>query len=717
MKNKFLASFCYIGMLMWNASGVSAEVRSIVGMESYQSHDQSMTPENIVAKDMPDPNNEQEVRSYFKKRFETAAVSETSAEIDLHRATSINVIHTPEYYEAMEEKKKPLFQKMYEEALASIHREENLKSGISDGGNEASEEERRMSKTATRFFTLAKEEKNHLIQEEPQIPTVGFTLPSGRRVLAPALEHIPYFLSYIDIQANGYLKVEDTIIVVANGNKFAQAMRRVFPKYSYDQKNHASRLDFILQDVKINGTPIDYVAEEIGDDIVLRPKYKQKLEPGIYTYTFSYMVNHQLQRLKNSVYMDWNLTGRPLNAFITSANAIITLPMGHGFKEAGTVIGSRGHYSDRRSNRYQLAKNVVAFSNWTPLLNGESMNLVTVMDKNAFLRDFDKGMNNFLSNWGSALYAALGLLAVLLAYLFSLIALKYDRKKNQYNPTYNGSLMRHILVGKYDRIAFVAQLLDLYRKQAIDISQENNRVFLVKKNVFSSRLNKVERKALKKMFTRKNTRLEVNNLNNAVLKKVCKIFEKSNKKLIKKHRLMHNISYIIFSCAMLVTTEIFIALNSINWAQSLVILLAVSLLYAFYVWILRHRFKLWIVNVPIKILALLAIFVIWLFSSVYIGSVVNALILSTIVIIFAFTGIFSQQDSFINKAKNSIVQYKEYLQTNANAINLSRDFLNQQSNIYALSITDYFPQNVANKGYYKLSEADYLKQMLVGIVG
>ena len=179
---------------------------------------------------------------------------------------------------------------------------------------------------------------------------------------------------------------------------------------------------------------------------------------------------------------------------------------------------------------------------------------------------------------------------------------------------------------------------------------------------------------------------------------------------------MHNISYVVFSCAMLLLTEIFVALNSINWAQSLTIMLAVSLLYAFYIWILRHRFKFWLVNVPIKIFALAAIFAIWVFSSVYIGGIVNAVILAIVAVIFAFTHIFSQQDSFVNRAKNSILQYKEYLQTNANAINLSRDFLNQQSNIYALSIADYFPQNVANKGYYKLPEADLIRQLLIGIV-
>ena len=85
-------------------------------------------------------------------------------------------------------------------------------------------------------------------------------------------------------------------------------------------------------------------------------------------------------------------------------------------------------------------------------------------------------------------------------------------------------------------------------------------------------------------------------------------------------------------------------------------------------------------------------------------------------IIFAFTHIFGEQNNFINEAKSAITNYKEYLMSNADAINLSRDFINQQSSIFALDIVEYFPQNISNKNYYKLDIAENIKQALVGIV-
>lgn len=709
MKKIFLLILC--AFLAGRTSPSAAEVISITELGQVRPHDKSMTPEETLAPNLPDFSDREATREFFKRRLEETSI--VSKDIDLSTPSSVDVVHTPEYYEALEEKNKPLFQKMYEEALNAIKAKDNG-DGIEAADSPEQREEYEAAQAATRFFTLARQDEPPA-QIEPQIATVSFALPSGRRVLAPAVEHIPYFLSYIDIQANGYLKVEDTIVVVADGQKFAHALQRVFPKYVYDTDNHAQRIELILEHVEVNGTPIDYTAEEIGNDIILKAKYKQKLEPGVYTYTFSYMVNHHLRTHKNSVYMDWNITGRPLNAFITSANAIITLPTGAQFENAQTIISNHGEITNRRSNTYLLAPNVVAFSNFTPLFNGESMSVAAVVDKNVFLPDFDKGFANFISNWGNVLYAAFGLAAIVLSYILSLLTLKKD-KKNKYTPSYNGSLIRHLLVGKYDRVALVAQILDLYRKQALDIKADNNRIFLEKNDIGGTRLNKIEKKALKILFAKKAKAIEVNTAHNVVCKKVSKLFAKANEAQIKKFRLKHNISYVLFSTAMVLLTEIFIAVISTNTAQTLTILLATSVLYAFYVWIIRHRFKRWYIALPMKSFSLAAIVAVWVFSGVYIGGITSALILAMIVTVFAFTRLFDEQNNFINEAKTAISSYKEYLTANADAINLGRDFINQQSSIYALNIMEYYPENAANKKFYRLDLADMLRQALIGIL-
>ncbi len=675
---------------------------------------------------LPDPNDEQAVRAYFKKRFEEVSHTMMDEDEDLNNSVGVDIIHSTEYLKKQKEQdKKGLFQTFYEKALAS------LGGKLPDAEDTAIKQDeqamRAVAQAAQKFYSFAEAEP----EAKPQIPTVGVTLPSGRRILAPAREHIAYFLSYIDVQANGYLTVEDTITLVANNEKFAYGLTRMFPKYAAKYQ----KIDFILDSVTVNGTEVPYMAEEIGDNIVIKPKYNQRLDAGVYTYIFRYTVNNKLTPSEQKQFLDWSLTGRPMDIFITSANAIISMPSGYdsdlfagdveqkadnsgkyGFDDVVALVGRVDAMTQRRTRRFDLGYNVVAFSNVTPMLNGEMMHLLAVMDNNAFIKGFNRNFSHFLTNWGNILYAFLGLAAILISFILSLLNLKKDRKNRKYTPSYNGSLMRSIIINKYDRMAFVAQILDLFRKNAVDIQQSDNRVYLIKKNLGSAKLTSAERRAVNILFKKQGNAVEVNNTNNVRFKKAKKILEKIILRQIKKYNIFHNISYVLFSAAMLLITEIFIAFISINFAQTLIILLSTTLMYAFYIWILRHDFKRWYITIPTKVLTLVAMFLIWSFSSIYIGGICSFLIMLMIVVIFAFTGIFAKQNSFAEEAQDAIRQYKEYLTSNAETINLSRNFINQQSNIFALDIGEYFPQNVSNKGYYRLDVATELKQRLIDIL-
>ena len=694
----------------------TADVIPLAGMPEYEARQakQKDKPRNPLelAPGMPDPNDQEAVREFFKKRFEDAIKINMDENTQWDKASSTSVVPPPEFYEQQKEAGKSTFQKIYEQTLNAINNKNKPTDNAEDSENAASEQN--AAKSATRFFIKAPQDTAAAPQEE-RIPTVSVTLPSGRKILAPALEHIPYFLSYIDIQSNGYIKVEDTITIVANGRKFARGLERVFPKYTQYHGKRGHRIDMLLNEVTVNGVKVPYTAEENGQNILLKPKYNQPLEPGVYTYKFNYMINNKLQTAENLIFMDWNLTGHPLNAFITSANAIVSLPEGHSFKDAQAIVGQGKNITNQRTNIFSLAKNVLAFSNTTPLLNGENMDIITVMNRNVFLKNYDKSLTSFLLDWGNILYAGIGFMTIFGSFLLSLISLKKERRSS-YKPSYSGALARSISIGKFDRVAYVAKLLELFRKNAVDLICENNHCFLVAKNIKSSKLSKLEKKALKLLFAKKSTKLEINVSNNIKLKKAKRIFEKSINKQIKKFRLLQNISYVIFSITMLILTEFFVAYNSVNLAQSLIIMLASSLLFAFYVWILFHKFKYILVGLPFKLFSLAAIVLIWLFCSTYTGWITSALIISMIVTIFKFSHTFNEHNNFINEAKNSIGNFKEYLISGADAINLSRDFINQQSNILALGISEYYPQNVSNKNYYRLDVAENIKQSLIGII-
>ena len=201
--NRLFFTICFIICSNIFMSTANARVESIVGPHKPQPVTSRAIPNN-----MPDPKNEEEVRAFFKKRLAEAARSTVSKDVDLTSINSVNVIHSQEYYANKQEQEKPFYQKVYEKALASLNGEEKDKDGAGYTDDYSFPSDEQIAQEATRFFTIEKPAE----VKQPQVPTVALTLPSGRRILAPAREHIPYFLSYIDIQANGYIKIEDTAL-------------------------------------------------------------------------------------------------------------------------------------------------------------------------------------------------------------------------------------------------------------------------------------------------------------------------------------------------------------------------------------------------------------------------------------------------------------------------------------------------------------------------
>ena len=74
---------------------------------------------------LPDPNNEEEVKNFFKKRLENAYTTKMTKDMDLSQISSHSVIPSLEALAKQAEEKKSTFQKIYEEALRSIKKNNN----------------------------------------------------------------------------------------------------------------------------------------------------------------------------------------------------------------------------------------------------------------------------------------------------------------------------------------------------------------------------------------------------------------------------------------------------------------------------------------------------------------------------------------------------------------------------------------------------------------
>ena len=116
-------------------------------------------------------------------------------------------------------------------------------------------------------------------------------------------------------------------------------------------------------------------------------------------------------------------------------------------------------------------------------------------------------------------------------------------------------LMRYLAMGVFDKISFAAFLLELYRKNIIDIQRGDKDILLVKRTDNLSSLERKERKAVNALFSRSEAVLALNAANQLKLKRAYKQVEANTLRKVKQLALKLNIGYLLFSIGMLLVAE------------------------------------------------------------------------------------------------------------------------------------------------------------------
>ena len=200
MKKLFFA-ICFIVSITFSLSAFSA-VSTINEAELEQAASKKIDPFQPV-EGLPDPDNLTEVINFFKKRFQNANVSTAEQMGDLSKPNSMNIQHSKEYIEDLQKEKKSTFEKIYEQAMNRISGEDTSAQNQSN----------------TIFYTS--NQKQPAVQDiiPSDTPVVNVLLPNGKQILAPALEHIPYLLTSINILPTGLIQIDEEITVIANNKK------------------------------------------------------------------------------------------------------------------------------------------------------------------------------------------------------------------------------------------------------------------------------------------------------------------------------------------------------------------------------------------------------------------------------------------------------------------------------------------------------------------
>ncbi len=308
MKKLFLAIyFSILTIVPQLATAKAVELNSPVELEQHKQQIPDAANEQIIDEEMPDINDKEAMDNYMRDRFSKVVITTLD-----ENSNSMNIQHSAEYIAGLNESKKSTFQKIYDEAINRISNSpQNNREDIANEEN--------------RYYQMQNSQQKE-VWEEPDFPVVNIELPSGEKIIAPAKEHIPYLFSRIEILPTGMVNISETIMVVANGEKLKNGLARVIPRFSTSREGISNKIDINLVSVDINGQDIPHKLEERDKKIYITPKQEYNLNPGIYTYTFNYVIDRQLWEYDNFKEFYWDVTGSSWNLVIARAGASISLP-------------------------------------------------------------------------------------------------------------------------------------------------------------------------------------------------------------------------------------------------------------------------------------------------------------------------------------------------------------------------------------------------------
>lgn len=696
MKKLYIA-ICFIAASL-NSTQAFAAARELRDQIEMQQSNSNQNRPQMTVDDPSIPKDPDAFIDYVRERAKKAIV--TPMEM-VENGSTMSAIKSEEYIASQSQNDKSTFQKMYEEALAKLDNNAQEKPG---------------DIIAYTYPALSPTEKKQQQQawEKLDFDVVNVTLPNNQKVLAPAKEHIPYLLSRIEILPNGMVKIKEVLTVVANGEKLKHGLSKALPKYSISRSGVKNRTIPYLNSVKINGKEIDYQIKDNQDRYLIAPKEKFYLNPGVYTYEFEYLLDRKLWYYDDFNEFYWDVTGSFWNLVISQAVATVWLPANIDATGQTIFVGYSPNNltKDNTVVTKDAATKALGFTSLMPLLPGEGMHiLVSIPKKGFFTPNLDKKFEWFIEDFGDIIFAIAGFAAILIAYLISWKYITNENLPNKIGMQRNPAMLRLLAKGTFDKTSFMAFLLDMYRRNIIDIREDEQKVTLTRKTNDLSRLNKNERKAIEQIF-RNDTAITLSSQNISRLRKAYNFAEKDTNGRLKFLSLKLNSGYILFSAGMLILSEAAMAYLSVNPWHFFATVFASTVTAAFYIWVFMNKFnKKWL-NITAKIFSAIMLITATVMLCFYIHIISSIMILAMIYVIFVYSSLFSKRNGLIRSNIIEAQDFAKYLKNNASTILLGNDFKNQQANIYALEETANYPKQPQIEAIYKLDIIEKIKSLI-----
>ena len=677
---KLLLIFLFGGICVLN--NATASVRSVANSET-ASAVANNAPTNF---NIPAPvdrfDNEADFKKYLIERLRSAVIMKQDPNSGSYggNATSVVEDKLPDEY-----KEKTFYEQVYEEAIKRATAKPDSDSQILD----------------PRILQPELWEKNP--QSQSSSNTIAVALPPyDEKVLVPPYEHIPYLFTKIEVLPSGLLKIDETIMVISNGQKLRYPLSKALPTHMVDRDGKGHKIDVTINEVTINGHPVDYKLISKGGNIIITPNTNIPLDAGIYKYEFSYVVDRQIAHYEKFDELNWDVSGGNWNLIISRIGATVILPHDKEALAQRALVGYPFHYSHERAIMKREAKNIIGFSSKVPLFIAEGMPITVILPKEVVEKiSLSKQLDLLLLDYGTIIIPLLGFLMIAISYIFSWKYIQKNNKKLPIKLNRTPYMLRLLLNQKFDKRAFGAFLLDMFKKNIIDIQRNEKQIMLIKRTDNLRRLPKKERKALQTIFAKESVFI-INSTSMPILKKAMELVAQNTVSTLKLFTFKLSSLYLLFGCGMLIFTELFTVYTMIESSKRFSAMLAVTISIAVYLILFTIKWKKKWLDLLIKLFSTSMI----LFNFVMLSGICSLggalLVLMSCITIIFFNNLYRQRNGLIKANIAEAKQLQNYLTENSENIILGRNFINHQANIFATETENKYPVSNNIREYYRL---------------
>lgn len=353
-------------------------------------------------------------------------------------------------------------------------------------------------------------------------------------------ERILDYRSDIQVHADGWLTITESIKVRAEGANIKRGIFRDFPTRYRDRLGNHVKVEFVPVSVLRNGNSEPWHTAERSNGVRVYAGSRQRmLEPGIHDYEFRFRTHRQLGFFDDHDELYFNVIGTGWVFPIDRASATISLPFTVDAGDIEVYVYS-GAYGSRGSDAVfeVLDGNRVRVQTTQGLAPQEGLTVSVSWPKGLVSEPGSaQKLHWFLADNGAAIALLLGLALVLAWYLWAWNRVGRDPAKGVIIPRFkppeglSPAACRYVLSMNFNRDAFTAAIISLAVKGQLTIEEEDKEFTLQRRpDAPPAKLTPGEKAVLEALLPTASSSIEMDNENHAVFQEARSGLKKALKK-------------------------------------------------------------------------------------------------------------------------------------------------------------------------------------------